>query len=546
MNRRDHLRWVGMIGASAVAGCSLLREESEGSASEFIPQSSDYLSVAVGNLNLVALAIRNLQESSDPRTVTFEEGEPRERLDKADSAIQNAEDQSESANQQDIDAVRTYAAVLEATIQTVIDLLAASQHLEETKEMLGETELEVDTARDAISQAKNTSASAVTARETATSRINRADSDRLGALDAEFAAVRTGVETLSGYVAGVDGLSRGYDTYLAGVADAQQADTEIDTESFETAKDAFASAVASFQDAETVFMNTLAETPDTVNTELETGQRRSAVLRFVSAGNITLLNGRATLKTVESAFEDDMREDEALEDARHSLDDGTNAASDARDQFNEASAVQIDEFTEQIERGTSRAGALESLARGYLSLIDAIDTLQDGESTLLDDDPAAANETFQTATEQSTIAKERFNQGATEVDLFASEFNQASSRANAVESLAGGYADLASGVVDLRTGRDNLEQSAFDTAISHFQTASDRFGDATQSFETEASETLDEFDSEFGRAQCRTEHFNAAVDHLDTAAEAGKDRDRSQFQTEQEQAEQELDNVDNC
>jgi len=540
MDRRGYLRYLGVAGTGSLAGCSLLGGKRGQSGEAFRLRSSDHLAIAVGNLNVVALAVRGLQRSDDPRTATFDQAGPRKRLDAAREAIAGAEGSPDEVEPADVTAVRTYATVLEEIVDAIVELLSASRTLEEAKETLRGADTAVATAREPLDRARTASASAVEHRDRAVIASDSADSDRLAALDAEFGTVRDGLETLSGYVTGVDGLSRGYGRYLDGVEAVQRANDAVADESFGEASDAFDRAKGSFDAAEARFAGTLPDVPDPVAAELAVGRQRSLVLGRLSTGYVSLLDGRSKLDTAVTAYE--RREFDA---ARQAVLDGQQAARRAGDQFDSAGAVATDEFDDRLETANRRARDLESLSVGYVELISASESLREGEDTLLKGTYATADQALGSASEESRAATERFTTVA-DVSLFAGAFEQARDRATAVTALAEGYGTLVDGLRDIETGRTHLNEGRFESAAEAFQSGSGSFATATGTFETGRETAPDEFIPEFERALCRASHLSTAAGHFETAATAAGDGDRDRMQTETADAEAARDRIDRC
>lgn len=542
IDRRGYLRWLGVAGTGSLAGCSLLGSETGQSAGEFRLQPGDHLAIAVGNLNMVALAVRELQESDDPRTATFDQTGPRERLAVAREAIAAAEGSSDEVEPADVTAVVTYATSLEATVDAIVELLSASRALEEVKEKLRDAETEVAAVRGPLERATAGSASAVEHRGRAIAASESASGDRLASLDAEIEAVRDGLQTLSGYVTGVEGLSRGYSSYLDGVEAVQRADDAVADGSFGESSDAFERAAGSFDASETRFAETLSGVPDPVAAELEVGRQRSLVLGRLSTGYISLLDGRSQLDAAATAYEQS-----EFDTARQAVLDGQQAARKGGDQFDMAGAAETDEFDARLETAHRRASALESLSLGYVRLLDASELLREGERALVAENPDTDTvaQAFGDASEEGRAATEQFTAGGGG-SLVAGAFEQAQDRAAAVTALAEGYETVVEGLRGIETGRNRLDEEAFDAAAGVFQSASSSLAAATGAFETGQETAPDEFATEFERALCRAGHLSTAAGHFETAAVAAGDGDPEQAQTEIEAAEAARGRVDRC
>ncbi len=270
MNRRRYLRALGVAGGVTVAGCASLDDNTNADA-EYTPDARDDVAVAVGNLNTVALA---------------------------------AAAEAEGVDGADVEAVRGFATVVTGMVDALVDLLAASDTLEATEVQFEDPDSDVGTAREAMAAATETSARAVEARDVAVEASGRVDADRLAALDAAFGDVREGLGSLSGFVAGVDGLTRGYGAYLAGVGILQRAEAAFDDDAFEAAQTAFETARTDFDAATGIFSDTRPDTPEALVPDVDLGEQRSRALADLSTGYLGLLDGQASLAAAETAFED--------------------------------------------------------------------------------------------------------------------------------------------------------------------------------------------------------------------------------------------------
>lgn len=449
MNRRRYLRALGVAGGVTGAGCASLGGSNNADA-EYTPDARDDIAVAVGNLNTVALAVSTVQEGNDPRAQDFDETEPRERLAAAEDALAAAAE-AEGADVADIEAVRGFATVVTGMVDALVDLLAASDTLEATEAQFEDPDSDVGTAREAMATATETSARAVEARDVAVETSGRVDADRLAALDAAFEDVREGLGSLSGFVTGVDGLTRGYSAYLVGVGTLQRAEAAFDDDAFEAAQTAFGTARTDFDAATGVFSDTRPDTPEALVPDVDLGEQRSLALADLSTGYVALLDGQASLAAAETAFEDGV-----YDTAAEGFETAGAESATAEGTFTRT-GEDPDLFTLEFEQGIGRARALESLADGYATLTDGTVALEDGRAALDDRDFAAAESEFTTARGAFAAADEQLVTGVPDADkAFTAEFERARCRAGHLEAAAGHFEAAA------RAGR-RRNQSEFDS-----------------------------------------------------------------------------------
>jgi hypothetical protein len=498
MKRRGYLRWLGATGAGALAGCAGILGNTEESAEGFTPQAADYLAVAVGKVNTVALAVDEFQ-GGDPRESTFDETKPRERLETARGALDEAESLAGESQQPDIEAARRYLTIVENTVDAVVNLLSASDGLEQAQERIDGTDVDVGAVQEPITRASEASASAVEARDRATSTSDEADGDRLASLDAEFEALGDGLETLSGYVTGVDGLAGGYDTYLGGVTELQTADDEVSNDAFDAAREAFDRAVGEFDAASGRFADAASDAPETLVADLERGDQRSTALGHFAGGHVTLLDGRLELDTATTAVEN-----EEFDAARDSLAAGNEAAVAASEQFAAGVDVPIDEFDDQFATADRRTIAMESLTSGYITLLDSHDRIQTAETQFENAEYGPARESLSASQEKATAADEQFKSGQEQSEGFVSgEFETARTRADGLSSLAGGYNTLLDARENIDAAETALFEGQYDAAREGFQQGADQSSDAASTFNSGGSEDL--FAASFDRALQRAQ-----------------------------------------
>ncbi|MFC7071747.1 hypothetical protein ACFQJ7_09885 [Halovenus rubra] len=535
MKRRGYLQLLGASGGGALSGCAGILGSAGESDKGFTPQAGDYLAVAVGKLNTVALAVDEFQ-GGDPRESTFDETKPRERLETTRGALDEAETLAGESQQADIEAVRRYLTIVEGSVDAVVNLLSASDGLEQAQERIDGTEVNVEAVQEPITQASEASASAVKARDRAMSTSDEADGDRLAGLDAEFTALRNGLETLSGYVTGVDGLAGGYDTYLGGVTDLQTADDEVSNGSFEAARDAFEQAVGEFDATSTRFADALADAPETLLTDLERGNQRSTALGHFADGHVTLLDGRLELDTATTAVKN-----EEFEAARDSLAAGNEAAVAASEQFAAGVDVPIDEFDDQFNTADIRTVAMESLTNGYITLLDSNDNIRTAETQFENGEYGPARESLSVGQQKATAADKEFQTGQEQSGNFVGdEFETARTRADGLVSLAGGYKTLLDARESIDAAETALFEGQYDGAREGFQQGVDQSGTAVSTFQSGESNDLfaESFDRALQRAQAVESLATGYTDVTDglEGIDNGRDSlDNRNFQTAKSQ-----------
>lgn len=519
MERRAYLRVLGVTATGAIAGCGALQGNNGGTADGFTPTAADYLAVAVGKLNTVALAVDTFQED-DPRESTFDEAKPRDRLETASDSLDEAEGLASEDQQPDIDAVRNYLTIVESTVDGVVGLLSASGQLEEAQERIDGTDLDVEAVQEPITQATEASSGAVDARDRAMSASSEANGDRLAELDAEFEALRDGLDTLSGYITGVDGLASGYNTYLPGVTALQDADNKVSDDAFEAALSAFDRAVGEFDAASTLFADAQVDTPETLTADLNRGEQRSESLRVFAAGHMALLDGRLELDTAATAIEN-----EEFEAARDALNVGNEAAATASEQFEAGRNVPIDEFAELFETADQRAIAMDALTKGYITVLDSHNHIRTAGEQFERGKYDQVRESLSASQDKATAADETFQAGQEQAEEFAStEFETARARANRIGLLAEGYNTL----LDARESSTEAEAALFDdrygAAREGFQQGAQQSSDAAATFQSDSSDGLfaASFDKGVRRAQAvesLTEGYTHVTEGLEDIAE---------------------------
>ena len=210
MRRRNILLGTGAIVTAGLAGCGALGG-SERVEESYEPSDTDRLAIAVGQLNKAALAVEGVGEQADSdddgQPIKFDASEPRERVNTARETLSKAADGD--VEQATVEAVRSYADGVGSTVDSVAGVATASNRLATVRDTLddegGDGDVDTDAASATLAEATTASAGSRTAHEAAQTALEEADRERLEAVDAEYDAVRSGLEDLRGYVVGVDG-----------------------------------------------------------------------------------------------------------------------------------------------------------------------------------------------------------------------------------------------------------------------------------------------------------------------------------------------------
>jgi len=506
MGRRAFLRTAGLVMSVGFAGCAALQGESTPVETDYQPDTSDHLRVAVGQLNTAALSVSSFQSSENPREATFDASGPQDRIARAREAIHTAETNPSSDDvNADIEVVRSYATAVEGTVTAVDRLVTASDRLRTARETLDTDRVDTDTAATTLDEATTASSAAVEAHDEAETALEAADGGRLRELGAQYEAMQDGLDTLSGFVIGVDGLATGYDGQVAGVDALQTAQNRIDTGRFDDARTAFATARESFAGSATAFADALSRAAESVVSDIKYGEDRSRSLTHLAAGYMSLLGGRERVIAAEQSIEED-----AYEEARTALTDGHDRAATALSGFDDGAAILPEEFNSEFETARSRAQALDSLATGYLALLDAHDRIGTVESQFEADEFDAARETLRRANDDAMAADERFATGQeASGSVFAPKFETARTRASATESLADGYLTLLDAREHLLTGETAFLDGDYGSATAAFERASETSRTAETTFEERAQADDLLFSPTFDRALRRTRAVTA-------------------------------------
>jgi hypothetical protein len=512
------------------AGCAALQGESTPVETDYQPDTSDHLRVAVGQLNTAALSVSSFQSSETPREATFDASGPQDRIERAREAIHTAETNASGDDVNgDIEVVRSYADAVEGTVTAVDRLVTASDRLRTARETLDTDRVDTDTAATTLDAATTASSAAVEAHDKAETALEAADGGRLRELGAQYEAMQDGLDTLSGFVIGVDGLATGYDGQVAGVDALQTAQNRIDTGRFDDARTAFATARQSFAGSATAFADALSRAAESVVSDIEYGEDRSRSLTHLTAGYMSLLGGRERVIAAEQSIDE-----AAYEEARTPLSDGRDRAATALSGFDDGAAILPEKFNTEFETARSRAQALDSLATGYLALLDAHDRIGTVESQFEADEFDAARETLRKANDDAVAADERFAAGQeASGTVFAPKFETARTRANATESLADGYLTLLDAREHLQTGETAFLDRDYGSATPAFERASETSRTAETTFEEKAQTDEGElfrptFDRALRRARAVTalsegyagvvtgrEQIAGGIDHLE-------------------------------
>lgn len=514
MGRREFLRRSLVAATVGLAGCSAF-SGSEDVDENYEPGAEDNLAIAIGQLNKAALAVSEFQDSSDDgdgesedsdglQSRTFDATGPRERISTAREAITAAEENASGDQEADASAVIKYADGVEGTVDSVVNVTTAGDHLEQAKNILesedeGGSTNEVDTEAASTTLEKATAASSESrsAHDAAATALEEADGERLAELDAESDALVSGLETLFGFVVGVNGLSGGYDGQVDGIARLQTAQDQVDAEEFDTASQSFSSAQSAFTNSAAAFTDVQQQAASDLQTDLTEGDERSRALEHLSVGYVSLLDSRDHVISAEAAIG---REDD--DSARPSLTTGSEEAATASQQFAEGAGIRDDEFTEEFQTAQSRATATEALADGYISVLDSRDHIRAVEDQIGKGDPATVQSGLDDASADATTADETFASGqGLAADLLGEELSTGRTRAGALDSLSVGYSHMLDGRGFLEDGESAFLNENYTEAAGAFDDA-DQAGSQAETTFTEGNSTDDEnlFAEEFNRA----------------------------------------------
>lgn len=550
MGRREFLRrslaaaTVGLAGCSAFGGSEDVDENYE-------PDVEDNLATAVGQLNKAALAVSEFQDGTGDgddgvESRTFDAEGPRERISAAREAITAAEENASDEQEADVSAVTNYADGVEGTVDSVVNVTTAGDHLEQARELLdsengseGTDEIDTEAASAALADATAASAEARSVHDTAATALEEADGERLAELDAEYDALVSGLETLFEFVVGVDGLAVGYDGQVDGIASLQTAQDRVDAEEFDAASQSFSDAQTAFTDSATAFTDVQQQAAADLQNDLTEGDERSRALEHLSAGYVSLLDSREHVLSAEAAIGG-----ETDDSARPSLTAGSEDASAAAQQFADGAGIREGEFGEEFQTAQDRATAMTALVDGYTSVLDAREHIQTAENQIGEGESAAIQSSLDEASADATTADQTFasGQGLAE-NIFGEELSTGRSRASALDSLAVGYGHLLDGRNFLEDGESAFLDENYGTAGQAFDNA-DQAGSQAETTFTEGDEADDEnlFTQEFDRAFRRasvlrslSQGYTLVVQSREQA-EAGRDElDNENFDAAAEQ-----------
>lgn len=276
MNRRRFVAALAATGASAsLAGCSNPMSDDDDTVPERDPQNEveDELYTAVGELNTAALSLSVVGEDvANPADVEFDESEPRDRVRAAREALDAAEQADSGELSAEIEQVRTYATVVDETIEAFASLLEGASELASLE---SEFDVEaVDEVRATIDASRDPLEAAVSASEAARSAAEDAGAEALSDLDAEFERVRDALDELSGFATSLDSLSLGYLDLLDGVDLIDTGRQQFENGQYAQAGESFDAAGTSLDDASEAF--DVGSTPnERLDARFETAQCRT-------------------------------------------------------------------------------------------------------------------------------------------------------------------------------------------------------------------------------------------------------------------------------
>ncbi|SNZ16200.1 hypothetical protein SAMN06269185_2722 [Natronoarchaeum philippinense] len=361
MDRRRYLSALAATGASAsLAGCS--NPLSDGSTPERDPQNAvmDKLYTAIGELNTAALALGTVSADIEtPADVEFDASGPRDRIETARTALDEAEDAASGSFETELQQARTYADVIAAMVDAFADLLTGARDLSTLEsqfdpDAIGELRTMLEASRDPLS-------SAVTAAENATSGLESAEASVLRDLDAAISRVSDAASTLVGFSQGLDGLSLGYLQLVDGVADIDTAQQRFTEEAYSESQTAFENARTHFQNSQSTFQSGAEAAPEQLDERFSRATDRSDSLNTLAGGYATMLGGMTDLQTGRQQFEN-----EEYEAASESFAAAGAAFEDASATFDTEPAP-AGEFDSRFETARCRSG----------HLVEAADTLSE-------------------------------------------------------------------------------------------------------------------------------------------------------------------------
>jgi uncharacterized phage infection (PIP) family protein YhgE len=543
MGRRSFLRGVAAAASVGIAGCSAFQTESGGVTETYQPTAGDHLALAVEQLNLAALAVEEFQAADDPQTATFDVTAPRNRIDRAREAIAAAEKEADGGTLSTVRTVEAYATTIEGTVTAVEQVTTAGDTLVSARDELGAETVETQAADDALERAKTASNKAVEAHDNAATALSEADADRLRDVGAQVEPLNNGLDTLAGFVTGVDALTAGYDQVVTGITRLQMAQDHVEGEQFDDARESFVSAREAFAAAAPLFQNAIDSAADSLVSDLRGGDERSRALERLAAGYVALLDGQDRVRDAETALNEG-NDDEA----RNALNDGQDAATTALNRFEEGRKIRQDAFATQFDTARDRARSLDKLTAGYLRLLDGQDRVRDAETALEKGNDDEARNALNDGQDAAAAAQNRFEEGrAIRGDEFATQFDTARNRAQSLDALAAGYLRLLDSQADFTQAKERFEESEFDATRTALDAAS---ADATAADErfADGAETADPvFEESFSTGRRRAESMNAlaqgygrlvaAREHLDDGESAVRDENYTDAKTAFDNAE---------
>jgi len=360
MERRRFVAAAAVGGTAGLAGCSSILGDETGAVPERNPahEVTDNVTTAVGLANTAALSLEAVDtQFDDPAAIEFDETEPRDRLDEAGTALDDAEAADDGSQAEDIAAAREYVGIVESMVDMFVALLGGAEQLADSDEAFDTAE--IDRLESSVSAAREPIERALTARDAGVESRDSVDDDRLIALDAEFETVAEGFAELVSFTDGFDALTAGYGTLLDGVQHVDTAQSLFDSEEYEGARGSFADATTAFESAGSTFADGSSDAHQELDTEFQRAIDRSDSLTRLSSSHESMLEGREPLIEGRDQFEDG------------NFDAASDAFAAAADSFASASEELTDdsrpagEFDTQFEQARCRAENLQTSAEEF-------------------------------------------------------------------------------------------------------------------------------------------------------------------------------------
>lgn len=369
MDRRGFFAAAGVLASGTLAGCTDVLGDDDGTTPERDPANevTDGINTAIGLANTAALSLDAIDlQFEDPAAIEFDATEPHDRLDRARTALDDAEAADDGSRSDDIAAAREYVGLVASMVEMLAELLDGATELGDAEETFDPESVEqlqssLDAAREPVERA-------VSARETGVEHRDAAAADLLATLDAEFETVAEGFTELVAATDGFDTLTAGYNTLLDGVEYADTAQTLFESEEYEGARDTFGDATGAFESARATFEDGRADAHEELSTELDRATARSDSLTRLSASHERMIEGREPLIDGRDEFEDGN-----FDAAGAAFADAHGIFTDAETRL-EADPAPPEEFDTQFEQARCRASNLRISAEEFAAAVDAAES----------------------------------------------------------------------------------------------------------------------------------------------------------------------------